>query len=309
MKLPTQIEFQLNNFLKPKIKFNSFYNQYTFDDKWLIDVTDNLFKNEVLQILKEVNNHLIVGLNTREFLEYLRIIIDKRLDYYSSVKSRNEIGFIKYDIPYSSINEEVLNTPKPEKFDLQDIVKEKKSVIDLIHDEDSYYQDLFRLKKLFNEYSNTFDVEQVKLSYVIELHENYVLLLFHYVGELLDDYNNVNFEMFDFDSLLLSYNLIHAPSESQKCHVNLSKIDVANLFHLLLDEKIIFFDRNERQNKVLMQQFIESHFTYKDDDGLQKNISNFNKQISMVGYSNSPSHKAFIDSLLLKLEDRKLNVK
>ena len=38
---------------------------------------------------------------------------------------------------------------------------------------------------------------------------------------------------------------------------------MANLFYLLLDEKIFHFSENERNNKVLFQKFVEQNFLYK----------------------------------------------
>jgi hypothetical protein len=96
---------------------------------------------------------------------------------------------------------------------------------------------------------------------------------------------------------------------SKKCNITLNKIDVANLFYFLMEEQLFVFDKNEAQNKVSFQRFIEQNFTYKDDDDLQKNISRINKEFSKIGYANKSSHFAFINFLINKLEERKLRFK
>ena len=69
MPLPSKIETQLYNFTNPKIVFEEEYNQYLFNEKWLIDVNENTFKESIRQILIDVNEHLKVGLQYKEFLK------------------------------------------------------------------------------------------------------------------------------------------------------------------------------------------------------------------------------------------------
>ncbi len=308
-KLPSQIEIQLSSFLKPKIKFNTVYQHYSYNNNWLIDVTENSLKKDSLKIVTDVNNHLSAGENTKAFLRSLLSLIETRLEFYEEKKTINDIGFVEYKISnIDSVSSGDVEEPKPEKFDVSDIIKEEESVIERIHEEESYYYNIFRFKGAFNNYTNSLDLEHVKLNYVIGLHNDYALKLFQYLLELLEDHENVNFDQFDFQTLLVRYDFIDSPQTVQKCQINYSKIDVANLFHLLHDEKIFVFDKNERQNKILMQIFIEQNFTYKDDDGFQKNIAFINKQLSKVGFSNTLSHKNFLDSLILRLQERRINL-
>jgi hypothetical protein len=57
MPLPSKIETQLYNFTNSKIVFEEEYNQYLFNEKWLIDVNENTFKESIRQILIDVNEY------------------------------------------------------------------------------------------------------------------------------------------------------------------------------------------------------------------------------------------------------------
>lgn len=307
MNLPFQIENKLDKFLKPRIYFTNIHNQYLYDDKWLNDMTEETFKKEALDILNLVNDHVVAGQDTRDFLKELREMASIQIDSYrenlESPKFIDSIDVINYCHTYS---------PEEEKYNIQDILEEKESIMESIFDENNYYVDLYRFAKDFNNYANPIDIEKVKLKYVLKLHYDYMITIYGYVDCLLEDFNRINFKKFDFEKLLISFNLIEQKSQIEtirKCNINSSKIDVANLFLLLMDEKELVFDKDERKNKVMMQDFIEQNFTYKDDDGSYRNIININKEFSKVNYSNSLSHKSFLESFISKLEARLSRIK
>ena len=309
MILSSDIETQVNTFLKPSIKFNSLYNQFVYNNKWINEVTQELLRDELLNILKDITSHLKFGKNTKDFLKYLNQLVDKRIDFYEEKKGATGFGFNEFKIAdISAIDNWDGNAPADEKFSIKDIVEGNESVIDLIHQEQSYYLDLYRFSKEFNDYSNPMDIELVKINYVMKLHYEVIIKLYQFVNEILEDYENINLSEFDFENLLNKHGFTE-PKETiatiQKCHISLNKVNVANLFHLLLDEKLIFFHRDEKQNKVLLQKFIEKNFTYKDDDNNQKSVANINKEFSKVNYSNTESHIIFLESFISKLEDRR----
>ena len=304
MSLPFQIENKILKFLNPKIYFTIVHNQYLYDNHWLIEMTKETFKKESLEIIKLINNHLIVGLNTKTFLKETLLMISFQLDK-SQEESLQSFEFIE--------NIKVINycrksAPDKEKFMIEDILKGKESVINSINNEFSYYYDLQRFAKDFNNYIIPADIEKVKLKFVLELHYEYMNIIYGYIDCIIQDFDRINFEKFDFEDILINFQLINSKASSeiiQKCNVNLNKIDVANLFYFLMEEKLFFFHKNEKQNKIAIQQFIEENFTYKDDDARQKNISNINKEFSKVGYSNEVSHINFINTFISILEERK----
>lgn len=312
MNLPFQIENKLDKFLKPKIGFTTIYNQYLYNDCWLAEITKETLRKESLEILELVNDHLIAGLNTKTYLKELRQMVLIKLDWYRE-NSIKELVFIENAITkIHKIDYCHINAPEDVKYAINDIIEGKESVIDLIQEEESYYYDLYRFRKEFNNFTDPIDIENVKLNYVLDLHYESVSSIYRYIDCILEDYERINFEKFDFEKLLINFEFMVPKNTidfSKKCNITLNKIDVANLFYFLMEEQLFVFDKNEAQNKVSFQRFIEQNFTYKDDDDLQKNISRINKEFSKIGYANKSSHFAFINFLINKLEERKLRFK
>lgn len=308
MSLPTSIQYQLNNFLKPRLTFNPTHQQYTFDDHWLINVSEDYFKKEALTIVRNINEHLKVGKDNKHFLSYLLQITEKRFDWYQHYDFPDIRSF--YKIAETIISKDYTENlaPDVEKYSQKDIIE---NIIDFSA-EITYYADLRSYSKEFDNYSNTIDYERVKLHYVLELHYEYVQKIAAYIDSLLEDCERVYFSKFDFDTLPFIKELkdpIVLNGILKKCKTSLTKVDVAHLFYFLVDEKMLVFDQNERQNYILVKKFIEENFTYKDDDGDQKNIVNINKEFTKLGFSNKEPHRKFIDKLIATLEERRANFK
>lgn len=94
---------------------------------------------------------------------------------------------------------------------------------------------------------------------------------------------------------------------NQKCHASYNKSDLAQLFYVLMDESILFFDANdERANRSKMQEFIKTHFTFSGDAGLQTPILEISKQFSKAkGYTYRDRQLLFLDKLLHVLQQRR----
>jgi hypothetical protein len=94
---------------------------------------------------------------------------------------------------------------------------------------------------------------------------------------------------------------------NQKCHASYNKSDLAQLFFILMDESILFFDANdERANRSKMQEFIKTHFTFSGDAGHQTPILEISKQFSEAkGYTYSDRQLLFLDKLLEVLQQRR----
>lgn len=94
---------------------------------------------------------------------------------------------------------------------------------------------------------------------------------------------------------------------NSKCHSHYNKSHLAQLFYILLDEAILFFDEyDERANRSRMQEFLKTHFTFSGDCGLQTTIREISKQFSEAkGYTYRESQLLFIDKLLALLQHRR----
>lgn len=312
MNLPSQIENKLHEFITPKLYFTCDYNQYLFNDSWLIEITEETFRKATFEILISLNKHLVSGQNTKTFLNELRNIISNEVNWYID-NNINSLKFVDNICAEISIIENSNKTkPDEEKYSLKDILADIDPVIKVILSENNYYKDLYYFAESFNNYENPIDIEKVKLSYVLNNHYKYVTIIKDYIEDILENYDSIKFELYDFDELLFKYQIMEYDSNFDtklKCNINLKKIEIAYLFYLLIDEKFIVFDRNEKQNKILLQQFIEQNFTYKDDDNKFKNIIKINKEFSKLLSAKRETQIDFIDFLISKLEKRKLAFK
>ena len=93
----------------------------------------------------------------------------------------------------------------------------------------------------------------------------------------------------------------------EKCSSNFNKSDLAQLFYILMDEKILFFDdQNQKCNRSKIQLFIENNFTYIGDSGLQTNIDTISKQFSeSKGFTYKDKQIRFLENIIVILEKRR----
>lgn len=92
-----------------------------------------------------------------------------------------------------------------------------------------------------------------------------------------------------------------------KCASHYNKNEIAQLFYILMDEEILFFDDiNEKENRSKMQKFIEDNFTYFGDFGNQVSIGRISKQFSEAkGFTYGDSQLKFLDKIIKVLQKRR----
>ena len=92
-----------------------------------------------------------------------------------------------------------------------------------------------------------------------------------------------------------------------KCHSNYNKSDLAQLFFIMMEEEILFFDRqNTSNNRCLLQRFIINNFTYQGYEGSQMPIRTVSKQFSeSKGFTYRAKHLKFLDKILKVLKERR----
>jgi hypothetical protein len=95
--------------------------------------------------------------------------------------------------------------------------------------------------------------------------------------------------------------------EREKCSSSYNKSDLAQLFYILMDENILFFDGNSvKRNRGKIQLFIEENFTYAGDSGLQTNIDTISKQFSeSKGFTYKNKQIRFLENIISTLEKRR----
>lgn len=94
---------------------------------------------------------------------------------------------------------------------------------------------------------------------------------------------------------------------NQKCCSIYNKSDLGQLFYILMDEQILFFDpNNQKINRSKMQNFIVENFSYNGDAGTQVNIDSISKQFSECkGFTYREKQIKFLNELLTVIQKRK----
>ncbi|WP_456314834.1 hypothetical protein [Pseudomonas shirazensis] len=93
----------------------------------------------------------------------------------------------------------------------------------------------------------------------------------------------------------------------EKCKSCYSKIDFAQLFYILMDEGLLFFDNaDEKNNRSKFQLFLENNFTYAGDDGGQSKIKSISRQFSECkGYVYKVKQIKFLNDFIAVMQERK----
>lgn len=96
-------------------------------------------------------------------------------------------------------------------------------------------------------------------------------------------------------------------SSNEKCKSCYNKIDFAQLFYVLMDEGLLFFDAaDEKSNRGKFQFFLENNFTYAGDQGGQSKIKSISRQFSECkGYTYKVKQIKFLDEFIGVMKERK----
>jgi hypothetical protein len=97
---------------------------------------------------------------------------------------------------------------------------------------------------------------------------------------------------------------------NEKCKSCYNKIGFAQLFYILMDEGLLFFDaEDEKRNRSKFQFFLENNFTYAGDGGGQSKIKSISRQFSECkGYTYKEKQIAFLEDLIRRMQDRKRRI-
>lgn len=310
MALPTEIENQLIQFLKPKIVFNTIHNQFVFNGKWLIDISEDDFMESALEILLKINNHLQVGINNKEFLNGLVTLIDDKLSWFEHKKINNIRNIAEFVKTITSSSTEI-QAPKSERYSIEYLLSNDEEIENILLLEDGYYYYLRLNAGYFNNYSESISVENVKLHYILIEHYQWVLKMVCYLDSLLLNFESINFSEYQFEYQLAKNGfkeLMNSSPVRQSCHLNLTKKESAALFITLLAEGIIEFDKNPKKNKVAMEKFVENNFTYKGENDKRCVIKNMKQEYSDLTFPNEKLQIPLIEKLIEILEVRKSRI-
>ena len=102
-------------------------------------------------------------------------------------------------------------------------------------------------------------------------------------------------------------NKVQSVFSIEKCKSCYSKINFAQLFYILMDEGLLFFDNaDEKNNRSKFQLFLENNFTYAGDDGGQSKIKSISRQFSECkGYVYKVKQIKFLNEFIAVMQERK----
>lgn len=105
-------------------------------------------------------------------------------------------------------------------------------------------------------------------------------------------------------------NKMQSISSNEKCKSCYNKIDFAQLFYVLMDEGLLFFDTaDQKSNRSKFQFFLENNFTYAGDEGGQSKIKSISRQFSECkGYTYKVKQIKFLEDLIRTMQDRKRRI-
>lgn len=284
MQTPTEIKSAIITFLFFKLEFNADLNSFVFKNrKPLNEIDEEYFELELGKIFKNIINNLQIGKENLLFLKDIEDIINKKTKHFEmfEMKSSNDVDvYLKY-------------------------LKE-----------DRFNKDFLFMLEINEE--KTIEVDEANRNEfirVFNLAKNYAYILYQFVDGLIVDFEHIDFNEFDFDEYIKNHNIElfqeFSNQENLKCLINYSKIDMAQLFYLLLDEKIFHFSENERENKVKIQKFIEQNFLYKGKQDEISEIRAINKEFSKVGYNGEEIQLKFLSDFrdMISLRINKISSK
>ncbi|TPG29787.1 hypothetical protein [Flavobacterium pectinovorum] len=125
--------------------------------------------------------------------------------------------------------------------------------------------------------------------------------------DILDNFFKLDMRVKKIENLLLLSESQINLSSSERCKSSYSKSELAILFYILMDEGLLFFDPADvKKNRISFQEFISGNFTYRDNEGVQKNITRISRQFSECkGYTYKEKQIKFLDDLIGILMERK----
>ncbi|MFH6965251.1 hypothetical protein ACHRVK_21970 [Flavobacterium plurextorum] len=129
--------------------------------------------------------------------------------------------------------------------------------------------------------------------------------------DIIDNFFKLDTRLKNIESLVQKNRFENIQSQSSscsnKCRSSYNKIELANLFYILMDEGILYFDLNDaKKNRTNFQKFMSENFTYNDNDGDQKIISTISRQFSECkGYTYKMKQIKFLDDFIAVMQERR----
>jgi len=295
--------FELSKF---KVQFSETNQSYLFNNRWAYTCTESYFKEQFDHAKSLLHIQLKNGLNHKEYLQNLLDNLGNRIDNLDKNRSNSpdffENNSIKIVDTATFQQVHTSNKNNYERF-LKNHLKADSS-------EDLFFGFLKLHEERLNGYASLIDFEKGQLLYTIMLYRDALTNLNDYINSIHSNIKFIDFKSHDFEN---SQILKSEQKNDIICDFNLDKKKIAHLFRILIEEKLVVFNElNYSKNLLEMKKFVEQNFTFLNNKNKRAAIETFNREYSEVKSPSSDEvkkHKAFIDELILILENRKANLK
>lgn len=103
------------------------------------------------------------------------------------------------------------------------------------------------------------------------------------------------------------HSVLRSIKSKEKCRSSYSKIELAQLFYILMDEGLLFFEgADEKENRSKFQLFLVNNFTYAGDQGTQVGMKSISKQFSeSKGFTYKEKQIKFLADFITRMQERK----
>lgn len=295
-----------NDLFDTRIFFNNELTHYKFQGIWVSSGFKKAIEIKFSSIKDLLFSQLKYGLNNKSFLLELQ-------------KELREIHQFLYDIYYDEFDDLAKSNLKihatytePEEsitdiytYDFFIKIATDNSAIEEFTQQEIEFPELFKtLSDLFmgkNEvdYPSRIVFENAKLLTCVNCYSTFLFDFLSQIDYYIDNFNFINFSLIDTIAN-------QKKSESDKCNLNVSKIELARFFKFLMIEKYLYFDlNNSSKNKIMLERFIENNFTYKMQDGKQGEIKNLKREFSENHLEIKDNYNELLDELIQILESKR----
>ncbi len=130
----------------------------------------------------------------------------------------------------------------------------------------------------------------------------------HLSKRLVSEVDSLAKKVEEIEAVISSLSLSkEVTKENEKCKSTLNKSDLAQLFYILMDESILYFDDFDQiKNRSKFQKFMINNLTFSGNQKFQTPIDQISKQFSEAkGFTYRSRHLKFIDQMIQVLNNRR----
>ncbi|UPT71028.1 MAG: hypothetical protein M0D53_01020 [Flavobacterium sp. JAD_PAG50586_2] len=312
-------EFQeaLEDFLDLTVFFNENEIRYKFQGFW----TSSHFEKDIQDKAKKLENLLFRqlqnGLNNKTLLlevktkmrDAYNFLYDVYYDDFDNLTKSNLIA------RYSSASPESSSDPYTYEF-FEHLISNDKARKELQKGNIEFTMLFDSLLKLFESFERNdktpsrLQFENAKLLDCIYCYREILFDLLDTVEHYFYNIDKVDFSKIDIvnfsENDIIDFDDADPIIEKVKCKINLSKIEVARFFKFLMIEKYLYFDLSDRsKNKMQLQDFIESNFSYQLPNKKQGAIKNIKREFAETHIEIKENYNRLIDDLIKILETKR----